>query len=246
MIGLPRVGITPDINEMVAPETEYVLRINYVDAVSKAGGLPLILPYGDQIEEYLASIDGLLITGGMFDIDPVLYGQTARKSYVIKPVRTAFERDLILGALTRHIPILGICNGMQLLAVCLDGQLVQDIPTEIDGALEHKPAQSATVAQHEVEFSGESRHLRIQNGQILRVNSVHHQAVLPSERYETLAHAPDGVVEALEAKEGGFAVGVQWHPEYGVAEIDTIVFDDFVAKAREYSQRKKCSNDFNA
>lgn len=238
MIRLPRIGITPDINEVASPETEYVLRRNYADAVSKAGGLPFILAYGDQVEEYLTAVDGLVITGGMFDIDPVFYGQTARKPYVMKPVRTGFERALIQRALVRKIPILGICNGMQLLAVCLDGQLVQDIPTEIDGALEHKPSQSATIAQHEVEIAAASRHLRIQNGQTFRVNSVHHQSVLPSGRYETLARAPDGVVEALESKEEGFAVGVQWHPEYGVAEIDTIVFDGFVAKAREYSQRK--------
>lgn len=234
----PRIGITPDINDIAAPETEYFLRRNYADAVSKAGGLPFILPYGEQVDDYLGAIDGLLVTGGMFDIDPALYNQPPRKSHALKPVRTNFERALIQGALSRQLPILGICNGMQLLAVCLNGKLVQDIPTEVEGALEHKPSQSAAVAQHQVEFLSESRHLRIKNGHAYGVNSVHHQSVLPSESFVTLASAPDGVVEALEAKKGGFAVGVQWHPEYGVAEIDSIVFDDFVATAREYSQKE--------
>lgn len=237
MIRLARIGITPDINDTAPPETEYVVRKNYADAVSKAGGLPFILPYGNQIEQYLNAIDGLVVTGGMFDIDPVLYGQIARKSYSMKPVRTDFERALIHGALLRQMPVLGICNGMQLLAVCLGGQLVQDIPTEIKDAIEHKPMQSPAVAQHAVEFSGTSRYLPIQNGQTFGVNSVHHQSVLPSTQYEALAWAPDGVLEALEAKEGGFAVGVQWHPEYGVAELDTVVFENFLAKAHEFSQR---------
>ncbi|MGO4139463.1 MULTISPECIES: gamma-glutamyl-gamma-aminobutyrate hydrolase family protein [Rhizobium] len=238
MSRLPRIGITPDINDTASPETEYVLRKNYADAVQNAGGLAFILAYSDQVEKYLDAIDGLVITGGMFDIDPVLYGQVAKKPYEMKPIRTDFERALIHGALAREMPILGICNGMQLLAVCLGGQLVQDIPTEICQALEHKPMQSATAAQHTVQFLGTSRHLPDLNGQTFSVNSVHHQSVLPSTQYKALARAPDGVLEALEARGGGFAIGVQWHPEYGVAEIDTVIFDNFLAKAREFSQKE--------
>ncbi|MGX5805451.1 gamma-glutamyl-gamma-aminobutyrate hydrolase family protein [Bradyrhizobium sp. Arg314] len=239
MPNLPRIGITPDINDLAAPETEYVARQNYADAISKAGGLPFLLPYREHVDDYLDAIDGLLVTGGMFDIDPVLYGQAARKDYVTKPARTDFERALIEGALPRAMPVVGICNGMQLLAVCLGGVLVQDIPTEIDGALEHKALQSATIAHHRIEISGISRHLQMLRGEVHEVNSIHHQSVLPSDAYQVLAVSPDGVVEALEKKDGGFAVGVQWHPEYGVADIDALIFDALLAKAREYSQRKK-------
>lgn len=236
---LPRIGITPDINDLAAPETEYVVRRNYADAISKAGGLPFLLPYRERVDDYLDAIDGLLVTGGMFDIDPALYRQTARKEYVMKPARTNFERALIEAALSREMPIFGICNGMQLLAVCLGGELVQDIPTEIEGALEHKPNQTASIAHHQIHISGTSRHLPTPQGEVHEVNSVHHQSVLPSDAYQVLAVSPDGVVEALEKKDGGFAIGVQWHPEYGVAEIDTIIFDGFLAKARDYSQIKK-------
>lgn len=239
MPNLPRIGITPDINDLAAPETEYVVRQNYADAISKAGGLPFLLPYREHVDDYLDAIDGLLVTGGMFDIDPALYGQAARKDYVMKPARTDFERGLIEGALSRAMPVVGICNGMQLLAVCLGGELVQDIPTEIDGALEHKPDQSASIAHHRIEISGTSRHLQMPRGEVHEVNSVHHQSVLPSDAYQVLAVSPDGVVEALEKKDGGFAVGVQWHPEYGVADIDALIFDALLAKAREYSQKKK-------
>ncbi|MER8377177.1 gamma-glutamyl-gamma-aminobutyrate hydrolase family protein [Mesorhizobium sp. M1406] len=239
MPNLPRIGITPDINDLAAPETEYVVRQNYADAISKAGGLPFLLPYREHVHDYLDAIDGLLVTGGMFDIDPALYGQAARKDYVMKPARTDFERALIEGALSRAMPVVGICNGMQLLAVCLGGELVQDIPTEIDSALEHKPDQSASIAHHRIEISGTSRHLQMPRGEVHEVNSVHHQSVLPSDAYQVLAVSPDGVVEALEKKDGGFAVGVQWHPEYGVADIDALIFDALLAKAREYSRKKK-------
>ncbi|MER9877285.1 gamma-glutamyl-gamma-aminobutyrate hydrolase family protein [Mesorhizobium sp. M0195] len=239
MPNLPRIGITPDINDLAAPETEYVVRQNYADAISKAGGLPFLLPYREHVDDYLDAIDGLLVTGGMFDIDPALYGQAARKDYVMKPARTDFERALIEGALSRAMPVVGICNGMQLLAVCLGGELVQNIPTEIDGALEHKPDQSASIAHHRIEISGTSRHLQMPRGEVHAVNSVHHQSVLPSDAYQVLAVSPDGVVEALEKKDGGFAVGVQWHPEYGVADIDALIFDALLAKAREYSRKKK-------
>ncbi|MDQ0564373.1 putative glutamine amidotransferase [Rhizobium mesoamericanum] len=235
---LPRIGITPDINDFAAPETEYVVRRNYADAVSKAGGLPFLLPYCEHVDDYLDAIDGLLVTGGMFDIDPALYRQTARKDFVMKPARTNFERALIEAALSREMPIVGICNGMQLLAVCLGGELVQDIQTEIEGALDHKPNQTASIAHHQIHISGTSRHLETQ-GEVHEVNSIHHQSVLPSDVYQVLAVSPDGVVEAIEKKDGGFAIGVQWHPEYGVADIDTIIFDGFLAKARDYSQRKK-------
>jgi len=227
----PVIGITPDINEIVAPETEYVVRCNYADAISAAGGIPVILPYREDVGPFLDLIDGLLVTGGMFDIDPVLYGQTARKQYVMKPGRTNFERALILGALQRQVPILGICNGMQLLAVCLGGGLVQDIPTEIDESFEHKPEQSATIPQHEVRIVTESRLVQGIGQQTYQVNSVHHQSVLSSSGYNELAVASDGVIEAIETAEGGFAIGVQWHPEYDVAEIDRIILKSFVVAA---------------
>ncbi|CCM79842.1 gamma-glutamyl-gamma-aminobutyrate hydrolase family protein [Rhizobium mesoamericanum] len=234
----PAIGITPDMNDVAAPETEYVLRRNYADAVYQMGGIPFILPYAPDVDAYLESADGVLITGGMFDIDPALYRQQARKAYAMKPPRTAFEKALIEGALQRHMPVLGICNGMQLLAVCLGGQLVQDIPSELANALEHKPGQAATIAHHEISIVSQSRNLIGVEAARYPVNSVHHQAVLPSEAYRTIAAADDGVIEAIESSDGGFAMGVQWHPEYGVSNIDSVVWRGFISAASEYSSKR--------
>lgn len=227
----PIIGITPDINDFASPETEYVVRCNYADAISAAGGIPVVLPYRDDVGPLLKFVDGILVTGGMFDIDPAFYGQTARKQFEMKPARTNFEQKMISGALLHHIPILGICNGMQLLAVCLGGGLVQDIPTEINGSFEHKPEQSATIPQHKIRIVTESRFIKGVEAQTYHVNSVHHQSVLPSSAYKALALADDGVIEAIEIVDGGFAVGVQWHPEYDVAEIDRLILENFVAAA---------------
>jgi putative glutamine amidotransferase len=233
----PRIGITPDIDDIASPETGYVLRRNYADAVARHGGLPLILPYTDDVSDCLRSIDGLLVTGGMFDIDPVLYRQTARKTLVMKPTRTRFEKALIDGALARRIPVLGICNGMQLLAVCLGGELVQDIMIEVTGALEHKPQQPADVAHHGIHSADVSEKLPGLGAGSPLVNSVHHQAVLPCAAYRTIAVADDGVIEAIEAIEHDFAVGVQWHPEYGLGAIDGAVMAGLIAAATTYVLR---------
>lgn len=233
----PRIGITPDIDDVEAPETGYVLRRNYADAIGRQGGLPLILPYVEEVEDHLGSIDGLLVTGGMFDIDPALYRRPASKTFVMKPLRTRFEKALIEGALARRIPVLGICNGMQLLAVCLGGELVQDIPIEITGALEHKPQQPANVVHHGIRIADPSEKLPGLGIGASAVNSVHHQAVLPSPAYRTIALADDGVIEAIEAIDYDFAVGVQWHPEYGAGDRDDAVLAGLIAAAVTYLLR---------
>jgi putative glutamine amidotransferase len=230
MLSRPRIGITPDINDLDAPETEYVIRRNYADAVLGAGGLPFILPYTDDVGIYLADVDGLLVTGGRFDIDPSLYGQIARNPTSTKPVCTAFEKALIEGALER-IPMLGICNGMQVLAVCLGGQLVQEILSDVEGAFEHKPGQSAALPHHEIDISNDR--IGIAAGRYL-VNSNHHQSVMPSEAYREIAVASDGVIEAIEAVDRTFALGVQWHPEYGIGELDDLVWRPFVSAANKF------------
>jgi putative glutamine amidotransferase len=234
----PLIGITPDIGADLAAETEYAIRRNYCDIVLAAGGVPIILPYGNAATDYLALIDGLIITGGFFDIDPALYRQPPNKAVVTKSERTEFENRLIAGALALNLPMLGICNGMQLLAVTLGGELIQDILHDVPGALDHNPGTPATKRHHAIQLTGATDWIPSAACTVFQVNSVHHQAVMPSPAYRTIAVADDGVIEAIDVVGHDFAVGVQWHPEYAVSPLDGYVFEGLLAAARRYKHAR--------
>ena len=216
----PSIGLTPDLRASGpdAPFAHYELKAPYADAVVRAGGLPLVLPYSDDpacVEAYLDRISGLVVTGGAFDIPPEAYGDTAREGLgELKPGRTAFETALLKGALARNLPVLGVCGGMQLLNVVLGGTLFQDIGREVAGAKEHAQAHDRTQPQHPVDVKdGTLLAEAVGRGQLM-VNSTHHQAVRTCAPGAVVsALAPDGVVEAIESTTHAFALGVQWHPE---------------------------------
>jgi len=212
----------------------YALRENYADAVTAAGGLPLPLPHEpDQAGDYLELIDGLVITGGAFDVDPVLFGAGERHPTVItKDRRTAFELAVTRGAIERDMPVLGICGGQQLLHVVLGGQLIQHIPDEVTGALAHEQPNPRDEPGHSVAVTPGTLLHRIVGRDSLDVNSAHHQAAKgePS-GVKINAVAPDGVIEGIEATNKTFCLGVQWHPEYGVSAGDADIFRAFIAAA---------------
>jgi len=212
----------------------YALRENYADAVTAAGGLPLPLPHEpDQAGDYLELIDGLVITGGAFDVDPVLFGAGERHPTVItKDRRTAFELAVTRGAIERDMPVLGICGGQQLLHVVLGGQLIQHIPDEVTDALAHEQPNPRDEPGHSVAVTPGTLLHRIVGRDSLDVNSAHHQAAKgePS-GVKVNAVAPDGVIEGIEATNKTFCLGVQWHPEYGVSAGDADIFRAFIAAA---------------
>ncbi len=239
----PNIGITPDWQEArpEAPFASYELKVPYADAVLRAGGLPLVLPYSDDatcVDAYLDRVSGLLITGGAFDIPPEAYGDTTREGMgPLKAARTAFESALMRAALKRNMPVLGVCGGMQLLNVVLGGSLYQDIGREVTGAREHSQKHEPSQPQHPVEVRhGTQLADAVGQGQLM-VNSTHHQAVKRlGTQVVSSAVAPDGVVEAIESTAHIFAMGVQWHPEYMLHTIPTHVgiYKAFIHKAREH------------
>jgi putative glutamine amidotransferase len=210
----------------------YALRQNYFGSVIAAGGLPVALPHHpDLAEAYLDRLDGLLVTGGAFDVDPALWGGGAPHPKVtLKPGRTDFELAAVRAALARDLPVLGICGGQQLLAVAFGGTLVQHIPDEVPNALPHEQPNPRTEPGHAVTIIAGTRLGRIVGEAPMAVNSAHHQAVAtPGDGAVVNAVAPDGVIEGVEHPGYRFALGVQWHPEYAVDPRDPAIFDAFVA-----------------
>lgn len=208
----------------------------YARAVERAGGVPLLVSPtdDDDVKDALFAIaDGLVVTGGDFDIPPEQFGATPRAGVRVdppKPLRTRFEWALTQAALEADLPLLGICGGMQLLAVVLGGTLHLHIPDAIAGALEHEQPTSPAEPFHEVRLTGRLRE-RIGRDTI-RVNTTHHQAVARLGRgLVAEGHAPDGVIEAIVHDDHPYAVGVQWHPELLADDVSDALYGDLVRLA---------------
>jgi len=212
----------------------YALRENYCGAVAAAGGLPVPLPHEPELAaDYLARIDGLVVTGGAFDVDPALFGAGTRHATVkTKDRRTAFELAILRLCHESDKPVLGICGGEQLLNVVLGGTLIQHIPDEITGALAHEQPNPRTEPGHDITVvSGTLLH-RCTGRLSMSVNSAHHQAVKSvGPGIVVNATASDGVIEGIEDPRRRFCLGVEWHPEYAIDPGDSRIFDAFVAAA---------------
>jgi putative glutamine amidotransferase len=211
-VSRPRIGVTLDADDGAR---RYELPRAYADAVLAAGGLPILLPHAaEAAQAYLALLDGLVVTGGAFDVPPELYGEARRPGCgPAKPERTAFERDLLAAALAARLPVLGVCGGMQLLNVVRGGTLHQDLARDA-GITGHEQPPPKDVPSHAVAVAPGSRLAALVGPGELQVNSTHHQAVKGvGAGLLVSARAPDGVVEAIELPDLRFALGVQWHPE---------------------------------
>lgn len=182
----------------------------YVSAVRSAGGVPLVVPPGEAPAEQLVDLAAaVVLTGGDFDIHPSWYGEevTGRIGR-IEAGRTALELTIARLCLDRGIPVLGVCGGMQALAVADGGSLVQDLPIE---PLNHEQPTDPATAWHDVRCEGAAAAVF---GTSVGANSTHHQAVRRcGPRLTACGWAPDGTIEAIARTDGPFALGVQWHPE---------------------------------
>lgn len=206
----------------------YAIRENYLTAISQFGAMPILVP-GEFAENYIDICDGLIITGGNFDIDPSFYGASSRhESVSTKDKRTASEILMFKKAFAANKPILGICGGMQLINVLLGGTLIQHIPDEIENALEHEQKNPKNESSHFITIKQDSMLYNIMGIERIMVNSSHHQAVdKTGERLIVSAIADDGVIEAIELPDYNFCLGVEWHPEYLIAKQERKIFEAF-------------------
>jgi len=193
---------------------------DYLESVRRAGGEPVeVIVGGEAPEQILSRVDALMLTGGG-DVDPVLYGEAPHGTFQASETgRDDFEIALARAAVAKGIPLLAICRGMQVLNVAMGGTLVQDIPSQVTGALEHSVPQPRHSIAHEVWVSKGSQLATLladhmEDGETCHVNSRHHQSVKQAAKgFEVTATSPDGVVEAMEKPDAPFCVAVQWHPE---------------------------------
>ena len=201
-----------------APEKylDFLFR-DYQKGVEFAGGIPVLIPIVKNlstIKALLDRIDGLILTGGP-DVTTRVYGEEP----IVGIREMDYQRDLIEIEATQKanrlgIPILGICRGIQLIAVAFGGTLHQDISIDLPGSLDHNQKAPKRTNTHKVRLNKKSRLFEILKEEVLWVNSNHHQAIkaLPC-GFVTTATASDGIIEAIEDPCERFLIGVQWHPE---------------------------------
>ncbi|NMM64060.1 gamma-glutamyl-gamma-aminobutyrate hydrolase family protein [Clostridium sp. P21] len=228
---------------------DYQLAANdYVKAVEKSGGIPIIIPVfndNNNVENVVDIVDGIIFAGGA-DIQPKYYGENiGNKIGRIIPERDSQELQLAKNIIEKtEIPILGVCRGYQLLNVVCGGTLYQDlseIPMElrnnkiINHSMKGSPKYNPV---HEVKINERSKFYKIFNKKSVEVNSYHHQAIKDVAKvFDVATVSPDGIIEAIEMKsEDRFVVGVQWHPEM-LGERNSeqlLIFKALVNACKEY------------
>jgi putative glutamine amidotransferase len=220
------------------------LKQQYYEILEINDAIALPLPntsYLEHSDYYLSLLDGLLLIGGE-DVNPDLYGM--EKSELTGRVfsrRDNFERELVFRAVSRKIPILGVCRGHQMINVVFGGSLYQDLSEREEETLDHRQTENRDFSNsHRIQIEAGSRLSRILNEPRIEVNSAHHQIIrrIPA-GLKAVALAPDGVVEALEGIDEGYLLTVQWHPE--VEPVDPAadaIFSDFIQAAADFRAKK--------
>lgn len=205
----PIIGIT-----MHPSDGKQQINNAYIDSIIQAGGIPLCIPIIHHgINEVLAKVDGLLLIGG-YDVNPKYFDEDPHpKIGRIETDRDESDFALLQQALTLNMPVLAVCRGLQVLNVQLGGSLYQDIPSQVEGAMQHTQNSSRHEKVHTIKvFEGTKLHSIV--GEHIMTNSFHHQSVKElGEGLVISAKTNDGIVEAIEHPNYTFCLGVQWHPE---------------------------------
>jgi putative glutamine amidotransferase len=217
---------------------------DYEESVRRGGGQPRVLDREtDRPADALRGVDGLLLAGGG-DVQPSIYGDAVTHPLfaAAEAGRDEYEIELVRRALDADLPVFAICRGIQVLNVARGGTLIQDISSQVSGALEHRlavPPHEAFALAHEVWIEKDALLAgllrdRLEGGDSCEVNSRHHQAVKAlGEGLVATATAPDGIIEAVEDPRRRFCLGVQWHPEnfWRTGEFRAL-FEGFVRASR--------------
>ncbi|ETZ06897.1 putative glutamine amidotransferase [Holospora obtusa F1] len=234
MISVPLILVIPDL-EKNGNQEKYFIGKNYLSAISKHGGAPIVVPYTmENVEFYMQLAHGIMITGGSFTIDPELFNQSMNCDLPIKHERTQVEWAYCQEALERKMPILGICGGMQLMNIVFGGTLIQDL-SKIPGVFNHNVSDDNAHSVQIVSNTYLAQHLKCTT---LEVNSSHRQGVdRLGNNIRISALSSDGIIEGIEHTYHPFCLGVQWHPEYD--QQDQEIFSAFIQACRIFQLQEK-------
>ncbi|HKG46851.1 MAG TPA: gamma-glutamyl-gamma-aminobutyrate hydrolase family protein [Pyrinomonadaceae bacterium] len=214
----PRIGITMRIEHTT---DRFYLARHYSEAVEAAGGAPVhisLIPHADYIDSVVPHLDGILLPGSDSDVDPLRYGQQPHPQLgTVQTIKDETDLLVIAAAERRRIPVFAICFGMQVLNVSRGGTLIQDISSQVPGAIKHEQGPPRDRPSHRVRLAENTRLSQIAGAVDAVVNSHHHQAIESAgANLVATAWATDGVIEAMEdPRPDRFIVAVQWHPELG-------------------------------
>jgi putative glutamine amidotransferase len=228
----PLIGITTRLDA----ENNFYLKRYYAEAIEGSGGAPFYIPLIPE-REYLGSLagklDGLLLSGSSSDLDPAFYGEEPHpKLGSVTPERDHTDLILLEIAEERKLPVLGICFGLQSLNVSRGGTLFQDLESQYTDPIKHQQGQAVDRPSHRITIEANSLLAQLAGGDVMRVNSSHHQAIKQVGRdLRVIARAHDGVIEAvIDPRPDRFVLGVQWHPEVGWErdEFSKAIFRRFI------------------
>lgn len=242
----PCIGITASRSHRNHYSPHQRLSENYLYVIQNAGGLPVIIPsclQADDLKQAVGRLDGLLFSGGG-DIHSKFYGghpSITEKDIDIK--RDEAEMELVRLACSKGLPFLGICRGIQIINVALDGTIYTDLQESgMTGVRHQYDSQTPKdFLAHNVQISGGSRLSQITKNSNITVNSDHHQGIdRLSCRLTASGFSQDGLVEAVELKNHPFGMGVQWHPEcLPDDKITRTMMKVFISEADKYAKRKQ-------
>jgi putative glutamine amidotransferase len=212
----------------------------YVAAIAAHAAEPVEISLGlsrSELQQLAQTLDAVILPGSPADIEPALFHATRHpKTAESDADRERTDFALLGHAVTEHKPVLAICYGVQSLNVFLGGALVQDIPSAIHTKIQHAwTGHEGPEPHHDITLDAGSRLAQLAGATKTRVNSSHHQSVLqPGNNLRVVAHAPDGVIEAVEwTGDANWILGVQWHPERMVRseELSQSLFRELAAAA---------------
>lgn len=246
LIGITTVSIADfSWGKTAQKELLDVIFRNYVLSIEKAGGMPIGIPFmtdPETLNEIIGHLDGLLLTGG-WDINPRCYNQDPAQDlgdtdYLLDEIQIQATRL----AMKSGIPILGICRGLQLITVAAGGQLIQDIPSQVDHSIQHFQKTTMDTNTHRIFVEESSLLFSLLEKREVWVNSFHHQAVAEApDNFKVSAKASDGTIEAMESTGDSFCFGIQWHPEatHKIDRLSQTIFEKFISAACGYKASGK-------